>query len=133
MAISDEGGTFLDADTPEETGVLSEPEALQGIAEQTAFDNSSETYSAPFTIKHTSVIGTPLSALWLKSLVSSTWNRPKTLRIRLLLSRLFKDLRRSPHFHHALKNGLGVALLSLPTFLHTEGTGKRKRPATPIL
>jgi hypothetical protein len=126
MATTDEGGTFLDADTPEEPGALSEPEALQGIAERAALDIPDEDYLTNFTTKQTRIIGTPLSAMWLKSLVSSVWNRPKTLRTRLLLSKLVRDLRRSPHFHHAFKNGMGVALLSLPIFLPTEAAGKHQ-------
>lgn len=126
MATIDEGDTFHDVDTPEEPGVISEPEGLQGIAERVALEVPDENYLAGFSTKRTGIIGTPLSAMWLKSLVASTWNHPKTLRARLWLSKVVKNLRRSPHFHHALKNGIGVALLSLPIFLPTEAAGKRR-------
>ncbi|XP_006458411.1 hypothetical protein AGABI2DRAFT_199986 [Agaricus bisporus var. bisporus H97] len=38
MATIDEGDTFHDVDTPEEPGVISEPEGLQGIAERVALE-----------------------------------------------------------------------------------------------
>lgn len=128
MVSTDEGGTFLDDDTPGEANVLSETEALEGIAERTFLGGQDDDYIKHLTTKKARITGSPLSTTWFKSLFYSTWNHPKTLKSRLRLSRSLKSLQRSPHLRHAFKNGAGVALLSLPAFMAIDNSGEFEPP-----
>lgn len=123
MVSFDEGGTFLDESLPDEPNLLSEREALQGIAERTYSEDQDDDYVKRLTTKKPRIIGRPFSARWFRSLIYSTWNHPKALRARLRLSRLLKSLEGSPHLRHAFKNAAGVALLGLPAFLASDTSG----------
>ncbi|KAL0071633.1 hypothetical protein AAF712_001490 [Marasmius tenuissimus] len=63
------------------------------------------------------VQGSTLSLQWIKSLFTHGWNHPSTMATRLMMSRAFRSITHSNHLKHALKNSVGVALLSLPAFL----------------
>lgn len=125
MVSMDEGGTFLDVDTPEESLLLSEREVLQAIAEHTDKENESddEDHIKYLNYKRRKIRGRLCSNQWFRSLLYSSWNHPKTLRARLRLSRFTKSLERSPHLRHAFKNAIGVALLSLPAYLERDAPG----------
>ncbi len=124
MISTDEAGTFLDGGTREESTILSEHEALQGIAELACDEDQEEDYIKRLTSKKRRTTGRPFSAMWLTSLVYSVWNHPRILKIRLRLSRFLKSLEGSPHLRHAFKNAAGVSLLSLPAFLASDAPGK---------
>ncbi|KAF9451224.1 hypothetical protein P691DRAFT_724576 [Macrolepiota fuliginosa MF-IS2] len=125
MVSTDEAGTFLDENTLEIPNLLSEPEALQGIAEHTYNDDRDNGYIKNLTTKEPRITGRRFSARWFRSLVYSTWNHPKALKARMRLSRFLKALEGSPHIRHAFKNGVGVALLSLPAFLADDAPGRK--------
>ncbi|KAK1229061.1 hypothetical protein PQX77_007877 [Marasmius sp. AFHP31] len=65
-----------------------------------------------------SFYGRTLSCQRIKSLFTYGWNHPSTMSTRLTLSRVFRSIAHSNHLKHAFKNSIGVALLSLPAFLH---------------
>ncbi|KAI0262972.1 hypothetical protein BC834DRAFT_1027888 [Gloeopeniophorella convolvens] len=50
---------------------------------------------------------------------------PRVIRARLLLATLVRAIAHSSHLQHAIKNAIGVALLSLPAFLPTGSPGQR--------
>jgi hypothetical protein len=128
-AVSIEGsGTFLDEGIPEESNLLSEREALQGIAERTSTGSDDENYMERLTAKRSRITGRPFSLTWFKSLIYSNWNHPRTLRARLRLSKITRSMKQSPHLQHAFKNGAGVALLSLPAFLERDAPGWLQLP-----
>lgn len=52
------------------------------------------------------------------------WRTRYALRMRLWLSRKLRSVKHSSHLRHAFKNALGVALLSLPSFLPIDSAGK---------
>jgi hypothetical protein len=52
------------------------------------------------------------------------WSSKRALRARLWLSQLLRSAQHSDHVKHGLKNAAGVALLSLPAFLHEGATGR---------
>ncbi|KXN87739.1 hypothetical protein AN958_08215 [Leucoagaricus sp. SymC.cos] len=119
------GGNFLDEDVTEESSLLSEREALQGIAERTYDGGDDEDYTRRLTIKRQKTRGRIGSSEWFKSVFFSHWNHPKTLKARLRLSEISRSLERSPHLRHALKNAGGVALLSLPAYLASGTPGRQ--------
>lgn len=69
--------------------------------------------------------GHPLSYRWWSSLLRSAWNQRATMRYRLIFSEVLRSLLHSSHVKHALKNALGVALLSIPAFLANGSPGRR--------
>lgn len=123
----EEGGTFLDEGIPEESSLLSEREALQGIAERTynGFRREHENYIDRLTAKRSRITGRLFSPEWFKSLIHSNWNHPKTLRARLRLSKVSRAFKQSAHLRHAFKNAAGVALLSLPAYLGGNSPGRK--------
>lgn len=60
---------------------------------------------------------------WIWRFVFYLWNRPRTLRVRLSLSRIVRSVNHSSHLRHALKNAAGVALLSIPAFYPPDSSG----------
>lgn len=52
------------------------------------------------------------------------WGTPFALRIRLRISKALKSIKHSSHLRHALKNTVGVALLSIPAFLPPDSKGR---------
>ena len=49
---------------------------------------------------------------------------PRITRFRLIFAACVRSVARSSHLQHAIKNSIGVALLSLPAFLPTGSSGK---------
>lgn len=115
--ISDERGGFLDEETPEMTTALTKEEEFQAVAERGYTTLQCED-TKPITLE-----GHLLSFTWFLSLLFYAWNCPRILRGRLKASRILKSLQSSPHLHHALKNALGVALLSIPAFMPIDSPG----------
>ncbi|KAH7881894.1 Fusaric acid resistance protein family-domain-containing protein [Phlebopus sp. FC_14] len=53
------------------------------------------------------------------------WNHRWTLRVRLAASKIIINVKRSSHVHHAVKNAIGMAILSIPAFLPSDSSGFR--------
>ncbi|KAJ3567123.1 hypothetical protein NP233_g6565 [Leucocoprinus birnbaumii] len=123
----EDAGTFLDEGTPEESSLLSDREALQGIAERTynGYRDEHENYIERLTVKKNRVTGRPFSPEWFRSLIQSNWNHPKMLRARLRLSKVTRAFKQSAHLRHAFKNAAGVALLGLPAYLGNGTPGQK--------
>src|SRR6266702_2777537 len=51
---------------------------------------------------------------------------PRITRFRLIFAACVRGVARSSHLQHAIKNSIGVALLSLPAFLPTGSSGKHR-------
>jgi hypothetical protein len=51
---------------------------------------------------------------------------PRITRFRLIFAACVRSVARSSHLQHAIKNSIGVALLSLPAFLPTGSSGKHQ-------
>lgn len=126
MVSTDEAGTFLDEGVREESTILSEREALQGIAELAYDKDQDDDNIRRLANKKRQIMGRPCFARWLSLLVYLVWNHPRILKNRLRLSKFLKSLERSPHLRHAFKNAAGVALLSLPAFLASDAPGEVK-------
>lgn len=56
--------------------------------------------------------------------VSWLWSQSWVLRLRLRLARGYRSISHSPHLRHAMKNAIGVAVLSLPAFLASDNSGE---------
>lgn len=61
------------------------------------------------------------------------WSQSWMLRLRLRLARGYRSLSHSPHLRHAMKNAIGVAVLSLPAFLPSTNSGKSQRSCMVLL
>ena len=57
-------------------------------------------------------------------LVAWLWSQSWVLRLRLRLARGYRSVSHSPHLRHAMKNAIGVAVLSLPAFLPSSNSGR---------
>jgi transcriptional regulator of aromatic amino acid metabolism len=66
--------------------------------------------------------GFGLSAIpfWIRRI----WASQSLMRLRLATSKFTRAVRHSSHLRHALKNAVGVAMLSLPAFLPKGSTGE---------
>ncbi|KAH9951443.1 hypothetical protein B0H21DRAFT_776136 [Amylocystis lapponica] len=53
------------------------------------------------------------------------WSHRRVLWIRMWLSAALRAVQHSSHLRHAMKNAIGVALLSLPAFLPADSAGRR--------
>ncbi|KAI0029310.1 hypothetical protein K488DRAFT_56638 [Vararia minispora EC-137] len=100
---------------------MSVPEAQQGIREQRGHRSSvsgaeaaRELFRLRVATKHPHGHGpSPLS-------VYHVWSSESVLAARLALAPIVHSLRHSRHLQHAVKNALGVFLLTLPVFYPTE-------------
>lgn len=55
------------------------------------------------------------------------WSNDTTLQLRIRLWSFHRSLKGSSHLRHALKNAVGVALLTFPAFMPAESHGKQYR------
>ncbi|KAG6850462.1 hypothetical protein H0H93_012883 [Arthromyces matolae] len=102
--LEDEGAISADSEIQDAT-ITSTQEALRGIQEQ----------HSPLAFETNSVLS---GNLFLRQCVFRVaWNSRRMLSARVLLSRIYTALKRSPHIQHALKNAAGVSILSIPAFL----------------
>ncbi|PCH39251.1 hypothetical protein WOLCODRAFT_167862 [Wolfiporia cocos MD-104 SS10] len=53
------------------------------------------------------------------------WSLPWMLRARIRLATAHRAIVHSTHLRHAMKNAVGVALLSLPAFMSPDSTGRK--------
>lgn len=56
-------------------------------------------------------------------LVDKLCSLPFVLRIRLMLSKYHRVVHHSDHFKHAMKNAIGVAILTFPAFMPADSAG----------
>ncbi|KAF9264928.1 hypothetical protein L218DRAFT_1076360 [Marasmius fiardii PR-910] len=68
--------------------------------------------------------GRKLSLTWFRSLFAYLWRHPKTMALRLKLSRTVDILGHSNHLKYAFKSAVGVSLLSLPAFLPSNSSAR---------
>ncbi|TFY72380.1 hypothetical protein EVG20_g641 [Dentipellis fragilis] len=100
---------YLGADTH-----LSQAEVKQGMVETMSMGLDAECCAVPPTTSH-SQEKLPLFRR-LPSLIHGLWSSRLVLRGRLGVSRILSSIQHSSHLQHAIKNAIGVALLSLPAF-----------------
>ncbi|KAI9510386.1 hypothetical protein F5148DRAFT_1179931 [Russula earlei] len=96
---------------------LSMAEAREGLSELVRWRESNQ--SAP--ISPHDYTFTSKQSLRLRSMIYG----PRITRLRFLLAGCVRAVRHSSHLQHAVKNSMGVMLLSLPSFLPTGSTGQR--------
>ncbi|KAG2149189.1 hypothetical protein DEU56DRAFT_970914 [Suillus clintonianus] len=105
---------------------LSDEEVRQGIAFVDRQDESkSREVSYAHAIKRI-FAGPHLSLKAFRSLSSAPqrlWNYPVLLRLRLGTSKIIRNMQHSTHLQHAMKNAIGVAMLSFPAFLPSNSAG----------
>ncbi|KAG0705229.1 hypothetical protein DFH29DRAFT_800614 [Suillus ampliporus] len=128
--IMDEHGTHIAQDVIEAETTLSVEEVRQGMAFVDQQDSLSETMSQDVSYSP-ALMGVPTGLqLSLKSLprcLTSTpqrlWNHSVVLRLRLSASKIIRNMQHSSHLQHAMKNAIGVAMLSFPAFLPSNSVG----------
>ncbi|TFY68062.1 hypothetical protein EVJ58_g1227 [Rhodofomes roseus] len=57
-------------------------------------------------------------------LVTWLWSQSWMIRLRLRMARSYRSVTHSPHLRHAIKNAIGVAVLSLPAFLPVNNSAR---------
>ncbi|KAI0317762.1 hypothetical protein OF83DRAFT_1186763 [Amylostereum chailletii] len=102
---------------------LSSTEAQQGLAEHLQFFNSRDAAVARAKIRASNTYPAGWGP-WSFSLYR-LWSTVPVLRARLALSPILRSFTHSKHLHHALKNAIGVALLSLPAFFPEGSAGQK--------
>jgi hypothetical protein len=93
---------------------LSVTEAREGLSELVGWREAN--LSKPSLSKFTS-----RESLQLRSIIYG----PRITRLRFLFAACIRSIRHSSHLQHAVKNSIGVMLLSLPAFLSTGSQGQR--------
>ncbi|KAI0798119.1 hypothetical protein C8Q75DRAFT_709584 [Abortiporus biennis] len=140
-SISDDPSTFLVPNTLQEQLVsasdspsnpalassfestnLSSSERRQGLAEQALRLSSFKTYSLSQEGGHVSFYTRLENSISI--LLSWIWNNDTSLKLRLWSWKIHRKVKHSRHLRHALKNAIGVALLTFPAFMPI-GTGGR--------
>jgi hypothetical protein len=128
--IMDEHGTHV-ADVIEEETTLSAEEVRQGMASVDQQDEKICQEVSYLPTLRTIHIGPQLSLRSLPRCLLWTlrrfWNHPVTLRLRLGASKIIRNTQHSSHLRHALKNAIGVAMLSFPAFLPSNSAGASVR------
>ncbi|KAG1756228.1 uncharacterized protein EDB91DRAFT_1091325 [Suillus paluster] len=125
--IMDEHGTHIAHDVTEAETTLSAEEVRQGIAFVDQQDEEkSQEVSYPPTLKEIPT-GPQLSSKSLPQCLLSTprrlWNHSVVLQLRLRASKIIRNTQHSSHLRHAMKNAIGVAMLSFPAFLPSNSAG----------
>ncbi|KAI0060839.1 hypothetical protein BV25DRAFT_1827399 [Artomyces pyxidatus] len=94
---------------------LSSAEARQGFAECIELEADQQTLKSVDPSIYT-IGSSPGLAFRRLFFVQRWWNNRRVLRLRLALSAFFRAFVHSSHLKHAMKNAIGVALLTLPAF-----------------
>ena len=99
---------------------MSMAEAREGLSELARWReaNSSTSLSRPSSSQSTNKRG-----LWY---IRNVIYGPRITRFRLFFAACVRGVARSSHLQHAIKNSIGVALLSLPAFFPTGSSGKHR-------
>lgn len=128
------------------SGIIRNPRDLEaGLSRKNTRETSAERELAlDFDRHHARLYYTPTQATTL-SLVSSTtawswkiaspwsstaemmnklWSLPSVVRMRRLLSAYYRAVRHSNHLKHAMKNAIGVAILTFPAFMPADSAGE---------
>ncbi|KDQ59407.1 hypothetical protein JAAARDRAFT_32964 [Jaapia argillacea MUCL 33604] len=123
VSDDDTAGVALDIEPLETSTSLSEAETQEGLAEQVDF-KPSRGVSHVCVLRRTKSREIAISWRSPSSLVYYLWSRPLFLHYRVRLSKILRSIQHSPHFRHAFKNALGVALLSIPAFMSKGSAGR---------
>ncbi|GLB35274.1 putative fusaric acid resistance protein-like [Lyophyllum shimeji] len=115
--LLEERGIIADQ-TVEDEATTSPQEELEGIAEQKA-----PLAPAMLPMKRAPETDTSSIVLWRHFTPRRIWDSPRTLAVRLRLSRYAKSVKHSPHLRHAFKNAAGITVLSIPAFLPVTSPG----------
>ena len=126
--IMDEYGAHAsqDSDVIEAETTLSAEEVRQGMASVDELDEKMKEVPCLPTLKlipdgkHLSLRSLPRYSLYT---LQQFWNNPFMLRIRLSASKTIRNTQHSSHLRHAMKNAIGVAMLSFPAFLPPTSSG----------
>ncbi|KAG5645848.1 hypothetical protein DXG03_005190 [Asterophora parasitica] len=113
--LLEERGIAMDQELQDLSNDLTQ-EAQQGLAEQ----------SIPSTSPKKSKKAPSILVVW-QFVRRHIWNSPRTLSVRLLISQFLKSVEHSPHLRHALKNTVGITILSIPAFLPITSAGRQHR------
>ncbi|THH09172.1 hypothetical protein EW146_g8766 [Bondarzewia mesenterica] len=114
-----------DPDYEEPESHLSMAEAREGLAERALSDGSGTDITLTPTVLSTVFPPTHYLNLFnLPVLISRLWTLRPVLRARLALSKVLRSVQHSSHLQHAIKNAIGVALLSLPAFFPVGSRGQ---------
>ena len=99
---------------------MSMAEAREGLSELARWReaNSSTSLSRASSCKPANEKG----LLYIRNVIYG----PRITRFRLIFAACVRSVARSSHLQHAIKNSIGVALLSLPAFLPIGSPGKRR-------
>lgn len=120
--ILDERDGVFAADIPDINTSLSAGETKQGLDEQAAdVPDNHASLSTPI-IQRIPWIGKK-SSYSFHLVIPRLWRFRAVLRLRLGLSKVIRAIQHSSHLRHALKNAVGVALLSFPAFLPIGSSG----------
>lgn len=57
------------------------------------------------------------------ALLARFWSHPWALRARIRMAKVHRSFLHSQHLKHAMKNAIGVAILSFPAFMPVDSTG----------
>jgi len=98
---------------------LSMAEAREGLSELARWRDS--TLSAPI-FPYSSARFTSRESLRLRNIIYG----PRITRLRLLFAKCVRAVTHSSHLQHAVKNSIGVMLLSLPAFMPRGSPGKTR-------
>jgi len=98
---------------------LSMAEAREGLSEQARWRDS--TLSAPI-FPYSGARFTSRESLRLRNIIYG----PGIIRLRLLFAKCVRAVTHSSHLQHAVKNSIGVMLLSLPAFMPRGSPGKNR-------
>ncbi|KIK79803.1 hypothetical protein PAXRUDRAFT_833910 [Paxillus rubicundulus Ve08.2h10] len=116
-------GTSAVSEPLESTSALSTHEfkqCLVAVAESsTAAETEPMVYFPAFNSASSPAPSPSIRALpqYAFALLVRLWNHPQTLRFRLAASRVIRKTHHSSHLRHAIKNAIGVAVLSVPAYL----------------
>ncbi|KAL0578438.1 hypothetical protein V5O48_003537 [Marasmius crinis-equi] len=125
IVLEERGAPAEEALSHQSRTELSTEEAREGISEQDDFVHGDKRDKRPHLFIAARLQGRTLSPAWFRSLIGYVWGHPRTISMRLSLSRVLRSITHSNHLKHALKNSIGVTLLSLPAFLPDDSPGMR--------
>ncbi|KAI0928180.1 hypothetical protein AcW2_004274 [Taiwanofungus camphoratus] len=106
---------------------LTSTETHQGLAEQ-GYIRDIRRFPSGLTYSSRTSARTGIR-MYVESSVPATfkalWSHPALLRARLWLAKIHRSVQHSSHLRHAMKNAIGVAILSFPAFMPLASSGRK--------